>query len=276
MSERDWHHLREARLQAHYAAQWLGRVGSAFIPPQPDYSHTSMSWNDALVGFTTNAMKDETRLGLRINDLVFVFLNKESAQTSSFPLNDRSDKDVRPWLDEQLGARGMDARLLDKTSSYEIPAHAVAEGASYSVVEISIPLHELAGWFADAEAALDKIRKQMTWRSLSASPVRCWPHHFDLATLISLDEGAGEHGRSVNAGLSPGDEYYDEPYFYVTPYPHPHTAKLPALPKLGHWHTRDFTAAIAPASRIVKAEDRKAEIDDFLLAAVDSAIRILS
>jgi hypothetical protein len=276
MSERDWHRLREARLQAHYAAQWLGRVGSAFIPPQPDYSHTSMNWNDALMGFATNAMKNETRLGLRINDLVFVFLDNEGARTSSFPLNGRSDKDVQRWLDEQLGARGMDARLLDKTAPYEIPAHAIVKGAPYGVIEITGLLHELAGWFADAEAALDGIRKQMTERSLPTSPVRCWPHHFDLATLISLDEGADEHGRSVNAGLSPGDEYYDEPYYYVTPYPHPDAAALPPLPKLGHWHTRDFTAAIAPASQIVKAKDRKAAVDDFLQAAVDGAIKILS
>jgi hypothetical protein len=276
MSERDWHRLREARLQAHYAAQWLGRVGSAFIPPQPDYSHTSMNWNDALMGFATNAMKNETRLGLRINDLVFVFLDKEGARTSSFPLNGRSDKDVQRWLDEQLGARGMDARLLDKTAPYEIPAHAIVKGAPYVVIETTGLLHELAGWFADAETALDGIRKQMTERSLSASPVRCWPHHFDLATLISLDEGAGEHGRSVNAGLSPGDEYYDEPYYYVSPYPHPDAAALPPLPSLGHWHTRDFTAAIAPASQIVKAKDRKAETDDFLQVAVDGAVKILS
>jgi hypothetical protein len=276
MSEGDWHRLREARLQAHYAAQWLGRVGSAFIASQPDYSHTSMNWNGALVGFTTGAMKDETRLGLRIDDLTFVFLNKEGKQTSSYPLNGRSDKDLRRWLDEQFAARGMQARLLDKTSPYEIPAHAIAKGAPYGVVEIASSLHELAGWFADAHSVLDAIRKQMTGRSFLVSPVRCWPHHFDLATLISLDEAAGEHGRSVNVGLSPGDEYYDEPYYYVTPYPHPHPAALPSLPKLGHWHTRDFTAAIAPASRIVKAKDRKTETDDFLRAAVGSAIKILS
>jgi hypothetical protein len=276
MSEGDWPRLREARLQAHYAAQWLGRAGSAFIAPQPDYSHTSMNWNGSLAGFTTHAMKDETRLGLRVVDLTFVFLNKEGKQTSSYPLNGRSDKDLRPWLDEQFAARGMEARLLDKTSPYEIPAHAVAKGAPYAVLEISAPLRELAGWFADAQSALDRIRKQATGRSFLVSPVRGWPHHFDLATLISLDEAMGEHGRSVNAGLSPGDEYYDEPYYYVTPYPHPHPAKLPALPKLGHWHTRDFTAAIAPASRIVKAKDKKAVVDDFLRVAVDGAIKILS
>jgi hypothetical protein len=276
MSERDWRSgLREARLQAHYAAQWLGRVGGAFIPAQPDYSHTSMSWDDALKGFTTNALKDETRLGLRIVDLAFVFLNKEGKRTSSYPVNGRSDQDVRQWLDEQFNARGMEARLLDKTSAYEIPAHAIAQGAPYGVPEIAGFLHELAVWFADAQSALDRVRQQITARSFSASPVRCWPHHFDLATLISLDKGGGEHGRSVNVGLSPGDAYYDEPYYYVTPYPHPDAALLPPLPKLGHWHTRDFTAAIAPASQIVKAKDRKAETGDFLRIAIDSAIKLL-
>jgi hypothetical protein len=136
-------------------------------------------------------------------------------------------------------------------------------------------LHELAGWFADAEAALDGIRQQMTERSLSASPVRCWPHHFDLATLISLDEAGGENARSVNVGLSPGDEHYDEPYYYVSTYPYPDAAALPPLPKLGHWHTRDFTAAIAPASRILAVKDKKARVDDFLQTAVDGAIKIL-
>src|SRR5436190_696696 len=182
MSERDRHgRLREARLQAHYAAQWLGRMGSAFIPPQPDYSHTGIIWNDALVGFTTGAMKDETRLGLRITDLTFVFLNKAGERTSSYPLNGHSDRDIRQWLDEQLGARGMEARLLDQTSPYEIPAHAIAKGAPYSVPEISGCLHELADWFANAQSALDGIRQQMIGRSRSASPMRCWPHHFDLA-----------------------------------------------------------------------------------------------
>jgi hypothetical protein len=275
MSEGNWHRLREARLQAHYAAQWLGRAGSAFIPAQPDYGHTSMNWNDPLAGLTTNAMKDETRLGLRIVDLTFVFLNKEGKQTSAYLLNGRTDKELHQWLDEQFAARRMDTRLLDKTSPYEIPAHAIAEGAPYSVAEISAPLNELAGWFAEAHSALDGIRKQMTGRSFLVSPVRGWPHHFDLATLISLDEAMGEHGRSVNVGLSPGDEYYDEPYFYVTPYPHPHPAKLPILPKLGHWHTQDFTAAVLPASRIVKTKDRKAATAEFLRAAVDGAIKIL-
>jgi hypothetical protein len=275
MRERDWHRLREARLQAHYAAQWLGRAGGAFIPPRPDYSHTSMNWIDPLNAFSTNALKGETRFSLIIPDLSFLFLDMGAERTSLFSLNGRTDKDVRQWLGGELAASGMQVEKLDRVAPYEIPAHAIGEGDAYSVFGIGDQLSELAVWFSEANSALGKIQQAMIGRSLAASPVRCWPHHFDLATLISLDQGAGEHGRSVNAGLSPGDAYYDEPYYYVTPCPHPDAAALPPLPKLGHWHTRDFTAAIAPASQIVKAKDRKAETDDFLRAAVDSAIKIL-
>jgi hypothetical protein len=50
---------------------------------------------------------------------------------------------------------------------------------------------------------------------------------------------------------------------------------LPPLPAVGHWHTRDFTAAVAPASRIVAAKDRGAEVAAFLQAAVEVAIATL-
>ncbi len=277
MSERDWRSgLREARLQAHYAAQWLGRAGGAFIPPRPDYSHTSMNWIDPLNAFSTNALKGETRFALIIPDLSFLFLDMGAERTSLFSLSGCTDKDVRQWLGGELAASGMQVEKLDRVAPYDIPAHAIGEGDAYSVVGIGNQLSELAVWFSEANSALEKIQRAMTGRSLAASPVRCWPHHFDLATLISLDEGGGENGRSVNAGLSPGDDYYDEPYYYVTPYPHPDAAALPPLPKLGHWHTREFTAAIAPASQIVKAKDRKAKTDNFLRAAVDGAIKILS
>lgn len=284
MNRPDWHPLRnidrgrllEARLQAHYAAQWLGRVGSAFVTPLPGYGHTSMSWDSALIGFLTHPLNGKTRLGLRIVDLTFVLSGMGTESVHFFPLNGRSDADVRKWLDEQLGAKGMEVGALDKTSPYEITPHAVAEGAAYNVCGISDALDQLAAWFANAHRLLGGIQQQMIGRSLSASPVRCWPHHFDLATLISLDESGSESARSVNAGLSPGDEYYDEPYFYVSPYPYPAAALLPHLSKLGHWHTRDFTAAIAPAGRIVETKDQRAEVASFLNDAIGGAIKVLA
>jgi hypothetical protein len=45
---------------------------------------------------------------------------------------------------------------------------------------------------------------------------------------------------------------------------------------LGHWHERDFVAAVATAPRILKAENQEAETDDFLRAAVGAAFKVLS
>jgi hypothetical protein len=52
-----------------------------------------------------------------------------------------------------------------------------------------------------------------------ASEVRCWPHHFDLGSLIVVETSAdGELTKSIGIGLSPGDEAHAEPYFYVSPF----------------------------------------------------------
>jgi hypothetical protein len=56
----------------------------------------------------------------------------------------------------------------------------------------------------------------------------------------------------------------------------PRNFAVPRLPKFGHWHTHEFTAAGAPAHQIVVANNQKAETDEFLRAAVDVAIKILS
>ena len=42
--------LHAARLQAHYAAQWLARAARAYVPAQPDDRHTSLGWDDAFGG----------------------------------------------------------------------------------------------------------------------------------------------------------------------------------------------------------------------------------
>jgi hypothetical protein len=106
---------------------------------------------------------------------------------------------------------------------------------------------------------------------LEVPPVRCWPHHFDLDTLVTIAPG-----RTTGIGFSPGDEFYNEPYFYVSLDPEPDEASLLPLPAIGHWHRTPFTAAIATARRIVEAKDQKREVEGFLHEAMEIAIKVLS
>jgi hypothetical protein len=62
----------------------------------------------------------------------------------------------------------------------------------------------------------------------------------------------------------------------VSVYPRPEPAALPGLPALGHWHTHEFTAAVAPAHKIVAAQEQQSDTDDYLRGSVAIAIKLLS
>jgi hypothetical protein len=169
-----------------------------------------------------------------------------------------------------LSARGFDPGALDAPLPYQLPAHPIGQGAPYGPAALGRPLAALTAWYANANHALSETRERLLARHIDAPPVRCWPHHFDLDSLVGLGSGATAH--TVGIGFSPGDDYYDQPYFYISRHPPPDVAALPALPPIGHWHSHHFTAAVAPADRILAADDAQTAIQAFLRAATDILI----
>jgi hypothetical protein len=254
-----------ARLQAYHAVQWLARGARAYVLAQPDDIHTNLGWDDAFGGLVTHASPHGGRLGLRVADLTLAPLGPDGTPSDTFALDGRRDADVHDWLGRKASARGLDPRKLDAALPYELPAR---PGDAYTVDADA--LGQLATWFSNANATLCAIRDQIVARKLDAPPVRCWPHHFDLDTLVTVAPG-----RTTGVGFEPGDDYYDEPYFYVSVYPAPDVATLPKLPAIGHWHAKNFTAAIAPTHRIVAAKDQGGEVAAFLRAATDATIAAL-
>jgi len=264
--------LMEARLLAHYALQWLARSARAYIPPQPDDGHTSMQWDYILSGFRTQQFNNGMRVSLQISNLTLILHDKNNGAAGGFPLNGQDDLRVRHWLGEQLGDRDLDPSLLDAPSPYDMPAYLIGQGETYKAAGLEDALGELATWFANADVVLRDIRRQMISNQRSAGPVCCWPHHFDIATLATLPIPGAENG-FIGAGLSPGDEYYEEPYFYISLSPEPKS--LPNLSPLGHWHTHEFTAAIMPAHKILATKEQEMDTKSFLGNTLTLALQLL-
>jgi hypothetical protein len=271
--------LSEARLRAHYAAQWLARTSRAYGAPRPNDHHTSLGWDDAVSGLTTHALPQGTVLGLKISDLTLVLWDCSRMAVASgmdpvlgpaLGLEGRRDAEIRQWLGRHLSGTGLDAQTLDAPLPYQMPEHPIGRGAPYGAAGLAEALADLVAWFGNANRVLGDTRQRIVGRGIDAPPVRCWPHHFDLDSLISF--GSGAAARTVGIGFSPGDEFYDQPYFYVSCDPPPDVAVLAALPPLGHWHTHYFTAAVAVAERIVEADNQQAETEAFLGAATDILI----
>jgi hypothetical protein len=134
---------------------------------------------------------------------------------------------------------------------------------------------ELAAWYANAEGVLNETRKTLA----QTSSVRCWPHHFDIAFLLPIFRGRGKSKGSIGVGLSPGDENYPEPYWYVTPWPHADRPVLPPLAGGGHWHKRGWTGAVLTGTRVVAAGGAREQARvsrTFLKSAIGSCKRVVA
>jgi hypothetical protein len=194
--------LSRARVQAHSAVQWLARAARAYIPVRPNYGHTNPGWSDGFGGFVTHALPDGARLGLRVTDLTLtVQEHADGDAVNMLPLDGCGDAQVRAWLGRQMAARGLDPSALDDPSPYQVPAF--ANGAVYAVAGLANPLGEFAVWYSNANAALGASRLDAIHQNLEAPPVRAWPHHFDLDTVVTIAPG-----RTAGIGFSPGDDFY--------------------------------------------------------------------
>lgn len=233
-----------------------------------------MGWDETFDGFLTHLLPGGVHLGVSIPELALTLFASAGGR-AAIALPGRTDTDARAWLGEHIGMLKLDPAALDAPSPWEMPTHPLAGGTTYDAAGLAAARAEIAAWFANADRSLKRLRAQYLAKVPSVSPVRCWPHHFDMATLISLERGDPEHDRSVNAGLSPGDGSYGEPYFYVSPWPYPDTITLPPLPAPGHWHTEGFLAAVAPASQILATAAPQAAAEGFLETATAAAIKAL-
>jgi hypothetical protein len=246
--------LVEARLQCHHAVQINTRLTRGFVPAQSDDSHTSLTWDReavALIGQPLNAGDSQLRAGLRLRDLTLLF------DGLTFPLDGRSLDDALEWLGTQLRAHGLDPAPLARPIHFELEDHPLLHGAKFDANSHAQTLEELARYYGNAAFCLEDV----------SSPVRCWPHHFDIAAPIVR----GEH--SIGVGMSPGDAIYAQPYFYVTPWPAPD--ELPTLHSLGHWHTKDWTGAVLTASQIVGDDSQETLVRAFIDDAVAACATIV-
>jgi hypothetical protein len=276
VGEIDPRRLVEARTQLHWAVQPVMAFADCALEQLPDDSQANLGWSDDLEALVGRQRPDGLSAGLRIPDMTLLVFDEGGAIAESFSFDGQTIESAVSWLEEIVVARsGGPSERQIRLRDYEMPEHPAADGAAF-VLDDPAAFAELARWFASGNLVL----KELTSNDRGWAEVRCWPHHLDLGTIISLESsGDASSGRSIGVGLSPGDASYPEPYFYVNPYglADPH-ADGPALESGGRWHTEGWFGAVLTATSILGELDDTQEtaVLSFLSGAVDAARNLLT
>lgn len=257
--------LTLARRDTYFAAQVPSALGATLLAAPADSSHTCLHWeagHGALVGQPVQGV----RAGLDLAGLRWLLLRGEQVIATQ-RARGLTLANGLSWLRHAASEAGLPDRDL-KPDGYQLPADALATGALGISQEPDRVA--LAGWFHDADLLLEQVRAAHP----AAGPVRVWPHHFDIATLLDLGQGQGQGQdeigpRSVGVGMSPGDQAIPQPYFYVSPWPVPARRQGPDLPR-GRWHTQGWFGALLKAQE-VPLSDTETALSSFLDAAIAGA-----
>jgi hypothetical protein len=249
--------LVEPRLELHWAAQVAAAAGTSMLEPRVDASHTNLGWDERVGALVTHPL-GKLRAALRPADLALLLVDDAGNSEAELGLGGVTLDDAMAWLAGQLRAKlGRGEALL--RPEHDMPSHRIADGAPFSATLAG--LAELARWFVNADRALSELADAHP----GASPVRCWPHHFDIATLITVEASDDpERARTVGVGMTPGDGAYAQPYWYVTPWPYPADlrADFGALAGGGRWHRDGWLGAVLVGSA------RETDVRGFLASAI--------
>lgn len=269
--------LVKAHFQPFQLAQWLARFARGYLEAAPDDSHTSLEWRRDLHILATDEARIGGRqlaLGLDLRDLTLVTLVDGEIADEAL-MHGLKDKAAGDWVREQLRAFDIDPKALDAPPPYTIPPSPYVSRRTYDVQKDVVALSELSRYFDNADFLLRGLAEKHRDIKPGPAPVRLWPHHFDMATMITLEVGNFETARAVGAGLAIPDRLHKEFYFYTYPWPRNIRDDLPKLRSKSAYQYDGFFGAVQPLSKVVRARDQGATARTFFDETVDIFIRLL-
>ncbi|MEO9854188.1 MAG: DUF5996 family protein [Reichenbachiella sp.] len=265
MNEVKKEELVPVRKSLHQAIQLVSAVPRNILPKDPTDGMSSLEWNaqlESLESLPVTNDHGEIRVGLKFETFA-LYITVDHDSKVALELSGRSVDQGLTWLKAELAKYDISSESINLDLPYEI------ENYDYSkILQVNNEALTVFGqlYQMTAEVLADITRK---WEE--AFDIRCWPHHFDLATLIPLEtDQENEITKSIGIGLSPGDDGINEPYVYVNIWPQVEVVTLQQH-KLaqGDWNTEGWSGAVLPYSQMSETDHLGKAFEQFTSAVID-------
>lgn len=259
----DLHELIITKKQFHQAIQTVAAVGRKFSDYSANDENANLIWVPGLTRLAGNWVEGNRtfRTSLSFNDFCIYLVDEKVNTISKFLLNGKNQTQLLVWMEEQIGKLDLDASDLTLNLPYTIPSYQTQAGENF-LVDLELA-DEFSKYYHNTFICVRDIAKKL----IDDIPeIRTWPHHFDIAmTIVVKDTGDIETNSTVTLGMSPGDDEFETPYFYVNTWPHVDTAKFSKMPNGAIWHEQYWTGSVLLVQNIIGKVNQKEILDEFFL-----------
>lgn len=265
--------LANVRDQLHQAVQSVAAVGRHFLPASKEDENAILQWipnPKRLAGKWIDTPKGKFRASISFSEGRVFLIDEQVKVIDSFEIHGNTFNQLMVWFEEHIGKLGLPVEDFSVNRPYELPDYPTRKKQPFDLSDMALS-DAFAHYYANSRIILEKLRTVFT----AAKETTVWPHHFDQAISVMLkDSGNPETSSYLGLGMSPGDNYYGQPYFYVNSWPYAEEGQLKPL-KFGEWHHDDWVGAVFKAEQLWEAPNQPEAVMSFYREASKQLQRLL-
>lgn len=230
----------QADQQLHRLCQIIAKANRAYISAKDDDSHTNLGFNpnrDRIEGRWIETENGKIKLILRLTDVCFLWMDENGNDLQTVSTGKKHIVEIEHQLKKGLINTGLDSSRLLEPLHYKIPKYSFLHQPVALLSRLA--LNEWMHWRGLANESCEYLLKSFN-QNLE---IRIWPHHFDTAIYMDLNEKYG-----IGFGMAMKDDMVGSPYFYTTCFPKSGEADYSGIKELDHgrWIVQKWNGAVLP------------------------------
>ncbi|MBL7711939.1 MAG: hypothetical protein JNL13_05730 [Chitinophagaceae bacterium] len=235
----------------HNMARILGAIGQAYLPAEPDFSHTNMNWKEQQNLLQTRDIPIPGGAGILLSfhphELHFHITCTHLQKNDIVITKGNALSFVLGRIAQALKAYGLDSQAFQSGLQYRFPQWNDVDG------RLLQPEKQYLKRFEQLRSGANKQLKDFLEQNRLSSEVRIWPGNFDTGIYCRHDSRIEQY-----AGYAPADqEAYSRPYYYNSFLVNRKRIIPHHFPRLQHtyWETQKWGGAILPSDAFRSWED---------------------